>query len=419
MRCFLRHDMEKQDDSDIEGLLRSVCPDTTPRPGFQEELLGRLIGGEGTGAQANAGLRIASRRSRSIHRMVAGLAAMLVVAVAAWWLLGGQVGQASAGFSEVLTRIRNARTVAFDLEDISYDGLKVRTHIDMSYPGRIRITYADGRITIINQAGGKRLNINPSKRRATLIPIDPHTAFAGPMDELRQVVASQGKLVGTEKLKGLRTDVYQVALDGSALRVWVDPGSDFPVRVESMTKQADGREELTVLENFSWNAQLPEAVFSLTPPAGYTLVDQEAVACEQSLIDLLNICAKDADGCFPDSLDDMAFLSIVQKKYPDEFKTSVGSTSDMPIAATVIGQAREDYKAGLLGLVFIRQVAGKGQFHYVGKGVKFGDSAGIVCWWQLNGSATLKVVYGDLAVRDMPAGELSPEALSNRVNSEP
>jgi outer membrane lipoprotein-sorting protein len=403
---LMRHDSE-QHNSDIEGLLRAVRPDTTPRPGFQEELLERLLRSRETSEKIVAGRRVVLRHGRSISRIAAGLAAMFVVAVAAWWFLGGPVSQASATFADVLTSIRQARTVTFDAKCFSPDGEEVVTHVDISYPGRIRVTMADGRVHITDMIAGKRLNLTPSKNHAVLRSTTTDPACAEPLNDLRQAVASQGHLVGSETLKGRHTEIFQVVLTGATLRVWVDPGEDFPVRIESRTMQDNGQEAIAMtLDNFSWNAHVSDSLFSLLPPDGYALSEPEAEASEQSLIDLLKICSQNADGCFPDSLDDVVVLNVVTKRHLDEFYISTTNSGDVPSPITITGQARDDYKSCLRGLAFVKRVADIGMWHYAGKGIMFGDRAAVVCWWQLPGTTNVRVVHGDLTVTDMAAGEL-------------
>jgi hypothetical protein len=170
---------------------------------------------------------------------------------------------------------------------------------------------------------------------------------------------------------------------------------------------------LMTLDNFSWNAKLPDSLFSMTPPEGYTLTTPEAEASEQSLIDLLKVCSQDAAGRFPDALDDITVLNVIKAKYPDEFKIRTANMGESYGLARITGQARKDFKVCRVGLSFVKQVAARGKWHYAGKGIRLGDASAVVCWWQLPGATQFRVAYGDLTVREMAAGELPPVASDN------
>jgi hypothetical protein len=132
----------------------------------------------------------------------------------------------------------------------------------------------------------------------------------------------------------------------------------------------------------------------------------EAAASEQSLIDLLKICSQDADGCFPDSLDAIAVLNVIAKRYPGECQVRTEDAGAASSSITISGKAQEDHKACIRGLNFIKRVDGTGKWRYAGQGVKLGDKTAVVCWWQLPGNTSFRVVYGDLTVKDMAAEEL-------------
>jgi hypothetical protein len=59
------------------------------------------------------------------------------------------------------------------------------------------------------------------------------------------------------------------------------------------------------------------------------------------------------------------------------------------------------------GLVFFQQLDPMGAiWHYAGSGVKLGDAGKAVFWYQPKGSASYRVIYGDLSVKDVAPADL-------------
>ncbi|GAH40593.1 unnamed protein product, partial [marine sediment metagenome] len=173
-----------------------------------------------------------------------------------------------------------------------------------------------------------------------------------------------------------------------------------PIRIEIRSRIQDGQEAVTIVENLSWNEPIPDSLFSLDVPPGYTLVRPQGDASESSLIDLLRICAQMAHGSFPARLDAEAVLELVLESYRDSGAHQV-LTGVIPAITDIDDQAKETYRTCLRGLAFVDQVRKNGSWQYVGKGVALGDATAEVCWWRLPGSASFRVVYGDLRVKDV------------------
>ena len=53
------------------------------------------------------------------------------------------------------------------------------------------------------------------------------------------------------------------------------------------------------------------------------------------------------------------------------------------------------------GMLFHQILESQGQWKYAGAGVKLGDASKAIFWYQPQGSATWRVIYGDLSVKDV------------------
>ena len=53
------------------------------------------------------------------------------------------------------------------------------------------------------------------------------------------------------------------------------------------------------------------------------------------------------------------------------------------------------------GMLFHQILESQGQWKYAGAGVKLGDANTAIFWYQPKDSATYRVIYGDLSVKDV------------------
>lgn len=382
-------------------MLRSVGPDTTPSPGFEERLLERVLANAQAQQRATRQNEVRSRKRTWVIRIAPAVAAAVLIAISGWWLLVGSIAEASADFAEMLERIRQASTVAFD-SCFSIPGEpETKVQVLMAFPGRSRVTWPDGRIHIIDATNGKMLALGPLTKKATLWNSSVETTYGEPLEQLRRAGKSDGRFVGKETWNNQEIVVYQVDCTQGSMRVWVDPREELPVRIESRLSR-DSQQAIVVMDNFRWNLSISDSLFSLTAPAGYVLERPEIKPSEESLIELLRACAQMSNGSFPANLDAVAVLDLVLKSHPEQVYHRTVNAEDKT-ATDMDNQTKETYRTCLCGLAFIKRISENGSWRYAGGDVKPGDETAIVCWWKLPGSATYRAVYGDLKVRDVAA----------------
>lgn len=335
----------------------------------------------------------------------AGVAAAILIAVASWWLLIGNVAEASAGFAEMLERVCQARTVAFDSHFRVPGEPETKLQVLMAFPGRNRITWPDGRVHIIDAAKGKYLTISsPVIKKAILRSSNVEADYGEPLERLRRAGKADGHFVRKETWNNQEVIVYQVDCPQGSMRVWVDPREELPVRIESRLRAKDGQEIVSVLDNFRWNPSISDSLFSLTAPVGYVLEAPESEPSEESLIELLRACAQMSNGSFPASLEPITVLDLVLKSHSEQVYHRVNAADKT--FTDMNDQAKETYGTCLRGLAFIKRISENRTWQYAGGGVKLGDETSVVCWWNLPGLATYRAVYGDLKVRDVTADKL-------------
>jgi hypothetical protein len=329
-------------------------------------------------------------------------------------MLGGGIRTAPADFAEVLRRVREVRSVSYDLVHRPLGQPEERARVQVA-GGRTRVTWSDGRIHIFDEALHKILTLSPDSREARLVR-SAGTPYCDLLRSLRSISALAGTYVGREKTDGREAKVYQVTMVEGVMRMWVDPHEELPVRVEMRTLTAMGRQPLATMDRFVWNLPIPDSVFCFEVPVGYTLKELDAEPSESDLVRVLGICAAKSGGAFPGGFDARVVVRVV---LGDEDGMRTADMGDALSVTHVNDEAKATLRDCLAGLAFVERIRETGTWRYVGGGVRSGDATAELCWWTSPGSTTRRVVYGDLRVQDAPLSNLPSEELRDPNDPSP
>ncbi len=390
----------KEGTGSVTRLLHSAPPAVAPRAQFREELLHRLNQAQATQAAHSH----AWRSRRNLYRISGSLVAMLLLGGGVWWALASQQ-VARADFGQMLRRVSQIKSVSYT---VITKGPTVAFSARFTFqpPGRVRIDHSDGAIIIVD--GGNAMKLTPARKRARLYYSgnDPRLSNTGPLEALLQAIRSDARFVTRERLGAQLADVYDVTADGSPLRVWVNPYRQLPLRIETAMAGSNGEQATAVMEDFRWNEELPDSLFSLEPPAGYSVIRADP-GSESSLMALLSFMMQDAER-FPAKLDLAELLSAFKRRYSKDMTMFRSDSDVVPGTSEIAPAAQGTYVKCEPAFRFIGQINESGEFRYTGAGVKVGDASAVVCWWRLAGSETVKVVYGNLTIKEVPASDFKP-----------
>lgn len=329
-------------------------------------------------------------------------------------------------------------------------------------------------VTIQDFSQGKSLILVPASKTATVHTSTPNRKDNSPesgglltLIQLFQFVAEENpgikhESLGEKEIEGRKVVGFHILSQPHDLILWGDPMTGLPVRVE-ITMGVGGSMK-TTFSDFVFNADLDESLFSLEPPAGYTVAVPGAKADvsspqEEDLIEMFREYSKLNDDAFPDSLDFLTTSTIVGKKAsirmmtqnfwqqkapanskPSEaqkrefeelmedlmLKLSEGKLNEGEIAEQVeefmethsidtaegrqarsqendeFGQAQvnEILRQVQQGLNFAMRLPPTADAHYVGKGVSFGAADTPIFWYRTKESGKYRVVLADLSVLD-------------------
>jgi outer membrane lipoprotein-sorting protein len=337
--------------------------------------------------------------------------------------------RASAVFADVLEQIRAVRTVSYTSTLTLGKDAPRTSRVVFIAPGRHRKTTPEGDTEIADYQRGKILYLEQTEKRATLIEYEPEREEFPPIGSFERLKAlrdDSGKFTGTEALDHRWVNVFEVDDKVQTMTIWADPKTDLLIRVEIATKPprdtaSTGVKMTVVLTDFAWNEDLDESLFDLTVPEGYKLhsirlMDRSRPVGEGDLVEAFRILTDLSDGAFPRSLYARDLKGILTKlRDPRVGRVDTG-TGLLLLGGRKTGRDEPDPLKFLRdqqkliqvsrGIEFVNQLtARKCEWAYTGKGVQRADKDTPVFRYRPPGAHNHRVIYADLTVRDVPAGE--------------
>lgn len=332
----------------------------------------------------------------TMHSKVGKLAAAAVIVLAAvigitQFNLGGTVT-----FAQVIEPILNARTVVLDF--VIGEGSDAPEMHDIVIGSKVRRTISNMDMTmVLDLEEGRMLSLENTEKIASYVDIQG-TVQEGTRNILsfvRNIVAevkdnpnAQIEDLGEKEINGKKAVGFHVVDTNIDLTIWADAKTALPVRIEFTEGKA-----FTIIKNIEFDVPMDESLVSMDVPAGYTLKDAALSMenpSEDDFVQTLGFWAEHVlGGTFPDELSTKAFMTLTPKL--SAAMQNLGMSED------------EGMKVGLRfgrATVFFQMAQHTNPVTYAGKGVKLGDATTPVCWYQPQGSATYRVVYGDLHVED-------------------
>jgi hypothetical protein len=334
---------------------------------------------------------------RSPITKLAAAAAIIIAVVAVVHQFGGSVDMASVAWAAVSERILEADTAIFDVR-VGEEEQDVPTIQCIQGKEGLRQKLPEGIDIIIDYEEGKLLILDSNRKTAMFVemgglPEAPPNFFERVkwgVERLKNSPDASVESLGTEEIDGRNAVGIRVYIGQSIdMRLWSDPETNLPLRIviEKMFGQTRA-----VFSNFDFDAVIDESLFSMEVPEGYTQQEQAQIdlanTTEEDLIRGLGIWADLTDGLFPPKLD----MGIIQEQGPiidKKFKERQVADAEQVKMMMVI----------VRGLKFVQEI--KGDWHYAGRGIKFGDADTAIFWYRPKDSETYRVIYGDLGVEDV------------------
>ncbi len=309
-------------------------------------------------------------------------------------------------YASVVEALRNARTLTYStVTKTGLDSMQtIRTDLAFKEPSHLRVAQADGHITVMDYTPGKGkiVGLVPATKTYFVVEMSniPDSAGKDPwnaVELLRTLPARADEALGKREIDGRTLAGFRAKDGDTTTTVWIDPKTGNLIRAEIEYAKTPAMN--TILTDFAVDVDLDDALFSLTPPEGYSPVQATVDAgtiTEKDFIELLRMWSVwTKDGTFPPT---------VQR--PEFFRVAIQMGKDGKLKGPdAPGYESRQRDIILRGMTFMGIGAGD-SWRYAGQNVPFGNPATPIFWYQPHGSATWRVIYADLHVADVAAADL-------------
>jgi outer membrane lipoprotein-sorting protein len=385
-------------------------------------------------SQTSAALREAARQPKSTflqriyHMPWISKAAMLAAAACALAIiatLSNYVGGARA-FADVVEALNNIHSATWKTssvykgtqnETVTWTGIAMflapsheRTEMDVQ--GRKMIQIFDGQ-------KDKVITLDPTAKTVMVInvknlPPDRESPYGKTFEGLRELVAraqngnaDKVERLDAETIDGRPAQGYRIQLGAVEVKIWADPKTMLPIRVEETT--SGGAEVRIVMTDFQVGMDLDKSLFSLDVPEGYTVQQTAEIDLAKKpmayLAETLKMVAEQNDGVFPATLrGEQGIDGIMQRA-----AKSLGEKhANDPAALRKLSTDLAMKLGGTFGFLFA--LSPDNDWHYAGEDVKLNAPSTPIFWYKpQKASASYQVLYADLSVKEVPSEE-APKA---------
>ncbi|NQT14157.1 MAG: hypothetical protein HQ582_15490 [Planctomycetes bacterium] len=251
-----------------------------------------------------------------VFRVAAAAIVVLAIVGVALLFHGGGTTPAFADFIEPILK---AKTVKYKLTTETKGPPPVTTTGEMMVLDTTRMRWEtqmpdkSKRVTIEDMSQGKQLILMVGSKTATIhtsAPTDRTSADGDFLAGLRSLLLNarqkpdvKREPLGEKDIDGRRVIGFKIALPGAIMDLWGDPKTGLPVCFE-ITGGMDGSMKATA-SDFVFNAEMDESLFSVEPPAGYTVQHMKFDASPREEKDVIAMFREYSrlTGTLPDSLD--------------------------------------------------------------------------------------------------------------------
>jgi outer membrane lipoprotein-sorting protein len=339
-------------------------------------------------------------------RKLAIAAAIVIAAIIGVRYIVGPVAVTGTVYAEVAERLQKARTLLYTITTATpVQGMPdMEMEVAFKEPGYMRMTMSGGYVSVMDCIQGKGLSIIPARKQFVEIEMSNLPGDAGrrqfeTIEKLRSLPERANEVLGEREVAGRMVQGFRVTEKGVTNTVWIDPKTRELVEVEMEFAAAPSMS--ATMSNFRFNVELPDSLFDLTPPEGYTRIGlhvDASEASEQDLIEFLRLWSTwTKDGTFPPTLNP-AELAKVSMEMQKAGKLSENQPTEQQNIEHTMKMTR--------GMTFVLKLPAESNWRYVGENVKCGDAQSPIFWYKPQGSPTYRVIYGDLTVKDVRPEDL-------------
>ncbi len=334
-------------------------------------------------------------------RKFATAAVILIAAIISLHFIAGPFGATSSVYAEVAERLHKALTMTYTVTTSTpLEGMPdMEMEVAFKEPGLMRMTMAGGYVSVMDSVQGKGLSIIPAKKQfiemdLSNLPDDPGQNQLSTIEKLRSLPDRADEELGERKINGRDVQGFRVTEEGVTYTVWIDPKTRELVEVETEFLNAPGMS--STMTDIRFDVELPDELFSITPPDGYSRLELQvdvSEASEDDLIEYLRLWSSwTKDNSFPPTLNPVELAKVSMEMAKAGEFGSEQTTEEQSL----------DYAMKMTrGMMFVMKLPAESNWRYAGENAKYGDAETPVFWYKPEGSVTYRVIYGDLSIKDI------------------
>jgi outer membrane lipoprotein-sorting protein len=363
-------------------------------------------------------------RIRTMKRLariaVAASVLMAVGLLVSWLMMGG--GSTNLAFADVVKALANVRTATFDhMTEVKnpWDGKQntYKSKIMFLAPSRERSVDLgsandEGSISITDYQTWDFLELKPKQKRALALVItdgdpkikQPAGTPSSVFETVRQIFRGGGSFhggkvesLGKKEIDGREVVGFRaVCSNTNNITLWADPQTARPVRVEYDSPPYHSH---SVFSNFRYNMELDPSLFSLEPPAGYSVQSETlTMPIEEDLVNILRLVAEHNHDTFP------AAIVTTNKEVVQATQAAIKSEAEwMKMVGPLTQKLATMHSKGSFFYEFLKP---ENDSHYVGGGVTLGAPGRPILWYKPTGADKYRVIYADLSVKEAAPAEI-------------
>jgi len=355
---------------------------------------------------------------RSIMRnrvLQVGVAAVLVFVVlaglhfvekgttsVAWAELGQRVGSVRDFVFKVSTKATmSGQTI--NMEMYAYQSAQHGIRMDMYQAGRLQM------MVYMAADKGEMVTVMPDAKQYIRMKMTPEYMAQwqkrqqDPRDFVKWFTSAEYTSLGRSVVDGIEVEGIEArsANVGGGMfeqadgQLWVDPVTQWPVRMEIKGRLALGMGEMELaMYGFEWDKVLEPSWYAPVIPEDYKQQGSTmtvAMPSEETMLQGLKVFAELSGGTYPAGLSIADISAELGKLMASAQLQGDIDKSEMQQKAMDISQA---------GGFYIKLVTEKKNPEYFGKDVTAADADKVLMRWK-SGEGKMKVVYGDLAIEEV------------------
>ncbi|MBN2578000.1 MAG: hypothetical protein JXB10_03335 [Pirellulales bacterium] len=218
-----------------------------------------------------------NRRKRMFSRftaIVAGSAALVALII----VLSFSSSPTQVAFAQVIQNVQKTQSLSMTINREGFPKIFEQRMIILPN-GMMRTDFVD-KYLVYNLKTRKLMMVNKKSKTAQIIEgfVPPYPAKFNLYEMFRNIVQKDNaQRLPEEVIDGRKAAVFMVEYkmpptdEKVSIKVWVDPQTELPFRMEITGEVAKGKENKSVMSDMTFDQPVDPALFSFTPPEGYSV----------------------------------------------------------------------------------------------------------------------------------------------------